>query len=97
MSAIAGEAGKIVDDKPKLCSKRERPGDFNQAMMELGATICTPRAPQCLLCPVNDFCRSRGAERSRPQPARKSKQLCYALARKKIPRYFWCSVRLTPR
>src|ERR1035438_1163246 len=30
---------------------RARPGAFNQAMMELGATLCTPRAPQCLLCP----------------------------------------------
>ena len=31
----------------------DRPGDFNQAMMELGATVCTPRAPQCLICPAN--------------------------------------------
>lgn len=36
-----------------------RPGDFNQAMMELGATICLPRNPQCLLCPVSDFCKAR--------------------------------------
>ncbi len=35
------------------------PGDWNQAMMELGAMICTPRAPQCLLCPVAKFCRAR--------------------------------------
>jgi A/G-specific adenine glycosylase len=35
------------------------PGDWNQAMMELGATICTPRAPHCLLCPVAKFCRAR--------------------------------------
>jgi A/G-specific adenine glycosylase len=35
------------------------PGDWNQAMMELGATVCTPRAPQCLLCPVNKSCRAR--------------------------------------
>ena len=35
------------------------PGDWNQAMMELGATVCTPRAPQCLLCPVTKFCRAR--------------------------------------
>jgi A/G-specific adenine glycosylase len=59
-----------------------RSGDFNQAMMELGATICTPRAPQCLLCPVNVFCSSRGAEAARPQPARKRQQLCYALAQR---------------
>jgi A/G-specific adenine glycosylase len=35
------------------------PGNWNQAMMELGATICTPRSPQCLLCPVVKFCRAR--------------------------------------
>src|ERR1700731_3008232 len=34
-------------------------GDWNQAMMELGATICTPKSPQCLLCPVAEFCRAR--------------------------------------
>ena len=39
---------------------RERPGDFNQAMMELGATVCTPRAPGCLTCPVVEFCGTRG-------------------------------------
>ena len=37
----------------------EAPGAWNQAMMELGATICTPRLPQCLLCPVAKFCRAR--------------------------------------
>src|ERR1700680_4237186 len=37
----------------------DAPGNWNQAMMELGATICTPRSPQCLLCPVANFCRAR--------------------------------------
>jgi len=37
----------------------EAPGNWNQAMMELGATICAPRSPQCLLCPVAKFCRAR--------------------------------------
>ena len=59
-----------------------RPGDFNQAMMELGATICTPRVPQCLICPVHSFCTTRGMEAARPQPARKSKETYYALARR---------------
>jgi A/G-specific adenine glycosylase len=58
-----------------------RPGDFNQAMMELGATVCTPRAPQCLLCPLYKWCWSRGADSSKPQPTRKRKQAHYALAR----------------
>lgn len=39
---------------------RERPGDFNQAIMELGATVCTPRAPSCLACPVVAMCAIRG-------------------------------------
>jgi A/G-specific adenine glycosylase len=61
---------------------RRRPGDFNQAMMELGAVVCTPRAPQCLLCPLNTWCVSRGAEIPRRQSPRKRKELGYALARK---------------
>ena len=36
-----------------------RPGDFAQAMMDLGARVCTPRAPKCLLCPLTDSCRAR--------------------------------------
>ncbi|MGA8530477.1 MAG: A/G-specific adenine glycosylase [Acidobacteriaceae bacterium] len=39
---------------------RQRPGDFNQAMMELGATVCLPRSPQCLVCPVREGCATRG-------------------------------------
>ena len=35
------------------------PGDWNQAMMELGATLCSPKSPQCLLCPVAQFCEGR--------------------------------------
>ena len=35
------------------------PGDWNQALMELGAMICTPSSPQCLLCPVAQFCEAR--------------------------------------
>ncbi len=49
------------------------PGDWNQAMMELGATLCTPRAPQCPLCPVAKFCRARqsGDPESFPKKQRK--------------------------
>lgn len=53
-----------------------RAGDFAQAMMDLGATICTPRAPHCLACPLRDACRGHalGAPesypRKSPKPAR---------------------------
>jgi A/G-specific adenine glycosylase len=36
-------------------------GTFNQAMMELGATVCLPRNPQCLVCPVSHLCRARAS------------------------------------
>jgi len=47
----------------------ESPGSWNQAMMELGATVCTPRSPRCLLCPVAQFCegRKRGIAESLPE------------------------------
>jgi A/G-specific adenine glycosylase len=47
-----------------------RAGDYNQAMMELGAVICLPRAPQCLLCPLTSYCRARelGVHEQRPLP-----------------------------
>lgn len=39
---------------------RRAPGRFNQAMMELGATVCTPRRPRCAKCPVRRFCAAHG-------------------------------------
>jgi A/G-specific adenine glycosylase len=69
------QAGVLLD--------RKRPGDFNQAMMELGATVCTPRTPQCLLCPLSAWCRTRGEHPVAEQPARKRKQLCYALVQRR--------------
>lgn len=51
-----------------------RPGDFNQAMMELGATVCLPRAPVCGSCPVSKFCAARAAGRERELPVKLRKQ-----------------------
>ncbi len=47
---------------------RNRPGAFNQAMMELGATVCLPKAPQCLVCPVSRHCRAAQTGRQREFP-----------------------------
>jgi A/G-specific adenine glycosylase len=58
---------------------RRRPGDFNQALMELGATVCLPRAPQCLLCPIAGLCQTRG-ELPAPAPeVRRKLQIHYTL------------------
>jgi A/G-specific adenine glycosylase len=62
---------------------RARPGDFNQAMMELGATVCTPRAPACLTCPVVELCATRGElEGSAKKSRQKKQEIHYALARR---------------
>ena len=50
----------------------ERPGDLNQAVMELGATICTPRSPQCPRCPVAEYCAARAAGTQEQRAARKA-------------------------
>jgi len=44
------------------------PGDFNQGLMELGATVCTPTGPACLGCPLEDLCRARAAGRQTELP-----------------------------
>jgi A/G-specific adenine glycosylase len=45
-----------------------RAGDFNQALMDLGATVCTPRSPACLICPLLTLCRAQalGVQEQRP-------------------------------
>jgi A/G-specific adenine glycosylase len=60
----------------------EAPGDWNQAMMELGATVCTPRSPRCEDCPVAAWCRARtlGIAGSLPAARRKPKPVRLALA-----------------
>ena len=47
-----------------------RPGAFNQAIMELGATVCLPRAPQCLLCPVHSLCQAHAEGRETQVPVK---------------------------
>ena len=60
------------------------PGDHNQAMMELGATICLPRAPLCLQCPVFDFCRTRGEHKALPRSKQQSRIVAHLLALRKV-------------
>lgn len=55
----------------------QRPGDFNQALMELGARICTPKSPLCEACPVAKYCQARRAGTQRARPVR--------VARKAVP------------
>jgi A/G-specific adenine glycosylase len=63
----------------------QRPGDFNQSMMELGATICLPQRPLCLHCPVQPFCKTRGEHQAPPPKKMRSRQIAYALVRRDRP------------
>jgi A/G-specific adenine glycosylase len=67
-------AGELLD--------KCRPGDFNQAMMELGALVCLPAQPLCHACPVAGLCSSRGPTEKVKGPQRRKAVLQYALARR---------------
>ena len=60
-----------------------RPGDFNQAMMELGATVCLPQRPLCLHCPVQEFCATRGEHATAPAKKMQNREIAYALMRRR--------------
>lgn len=53
-SAAKAEFGKLAQE----LLDPEQPGDYNEALMELGATVCTPRSPLCSRCPVQKHCRA---------------------------------------
>jgi A/G-specific adenine glycosylase len=82
LQRVSGErlAGEALWTAANRLLDAKRPGDFNQAMMELGATVCIPRAPECLTCPVIGMCATRGelAATSKPVPQKKA-EIHYAL------------------
>ena len=53
---------------------RERPGDFNQALMELGATVCTPHAPECGVCPLQADCLALAKGLAEELPMRRRRE-----------------------
>jgi A/G-specific adenine glycosylase len=74
-------AGKTLWQVAEELLDQQRPGDFNQAMMELGATVCVPRGPLCIGCPVFDLCATRGAGESSKESIRQHKrEISYLLA-----------------
>lgn len=58
---------------------RRSPGDFNQAMMELGATLCLPTRPRCAACPLHEFCATRGELPATAMAPRFRRHIAYAL------------------
>lgn len=78
--AIAEHAGALLD--------RRRPGDSNQALMELGATLCRPKEPRCDACPLRGACAARAAGEVRrfpelpPRPALTERAAVAAVVRR---------------
>lgn len=66
------DAAKAYQELANGLLNADRPGDHNQAMMELGATLCHKQNPQCLLCPVSGLCQGRvkGIESTLPRLAK---------------------------
>jgi A/G-specific adenine glycosylase len=78
----AGEAAvrrKVEAFAATLVDPRQ-PGDFNQAVMELGATVCTPRNPQCLTCPWARDCRTLGEHKTPKRAPMMTREIGYVLA-----------------
>lgn len=80
VSRMYGITNPLPDSKPDIRLKASgltkdnvRPGDFTQAMMELGATVCTPKKPKCGLCPWQGSCRAYKDGNAESLPAKRPK------------------------
>lgn len=79
LHAIDTPLGRSVTER-RLWTEAEqlvrgsRPGDLNQALMELGATVCTPAVPRCDACPIARWCEARSAGRAGELPVPKAKR-----------------------
>jgi len=79
--------GTVETELAKLLSRR-KPGNFNQAVMELGQTLCLPRGPRCSACPLKPWCRAFRSSHPeafplpRPRRAGESRDLAAALLRR---------------
>ncbi len=64
----------VLTERAAALTPSERPGDYAQAVMDLGATICTPRSPACGICPWRDPCAARQAGTATELPKKTPKK-----------------------
>ncbi len=76
-------AAEMLNQAAQSLLSPEHPGDHNQAMMELGATVCLPKAPRCEICPVFDLCHTRGEHPTNARAPMQSQRVAYALTTRK--------------
>ena len=65
---------EVLWDAAATLVRGKNPGDFNQAMMELGARVCTPKTPQCDTCVLAAYCASRAAGTQVSRPVKRAKE-----------------------
>jgi A/G-specific adenine glycosylase len=82
MRLTANGNGAVSETAQELLD-RSCPGNFNQAMMELGATVCLPKNPLCLECPVQQLCRTRGEHPTVPRKKMQAKVVNFAFLERK--------------
>jgi A/G-specific adenine glycosylase len=83
IAASAHPVERYGGDGPAQHAVPSAAGDHNQAMMELGATVCLPRAPLCLQCPVYAMCRTRGEHPTPQRAPQRSLPVAYLLDMRK--------------
>ena len=71
---LTAKVKKQITELVKARQDTERPGDFNEALMDLGATVCIPGQPRCELCPVSEACRAKAAGKEALIPVRITKK-----------------------
>ena len=74
VARLFGSDGETWERAAALVEACRSPRDFNQALMELGALVCTPRNPSCLICPLREPCVARATNRVAELPAPKPKK-----------------------
>ena len=70
----SAQTAKIIKEYANEILPTDRPGDFNQGLMDLGSLICTPKSPTCLECPVMDVCLARVNNSQHLRPVKKPKK-----------------------
>ncbi|EJF75279.1 A/G-specific adenine glycosylase [Bartonella alsatica] len=74
IASVLPKAKAEIKEKTREIISLNRPGDFAQAMMDLGATICTPRKPSCYLCPLQSLCKAAKMQRTESFPVKAPKK-----------------------
>lgn len=70
--ALSSPSAKFLKEKAQEFLNTQNPFDHNQALLDLGATLCTPKNPNCLFCPIQDFCLGKCNPSIYPQSKKSS-------------------------